>query len=80
MTITEFSLICQQVETLAVGWKELSETCLSLRVLRSEMALCTLRGDPVEPLRRDAIAQLFAQTETRPKTSAASTPGARRGV
>jgi hypothetical protein len=70
MTMTEFSLLCQQVSLLAPSWKELSETCLSLRVLRSEMALCTLRGDPIEPSHRDAVAQLTAETETQKKALA----------
>lgn len=65
MTMTELSLVCQQVSTLAPAWKELSETCLSLRILRSEMALCTLRGDPIDPGRRDAVAQLTAQFEVK---------------
>ena len=63
MTVMELSLVCQQVSTLAPAWKDLSETCLSLRVLRSEMALCTVRGDPVDPARRDAVAQLTAEFE-----------------
>ncbi len=70
MTMTEFSLVCQQVSLLAPSWKELSETCLSLRILRAEMALCTLRGDPIEPSRRDAIAQLITQTEAQKKALA----------
>lgn len=63
MTMIEFSLVCQQAPLLAPAWKELSELCLSLRILRSEMALCTLRGDPIDPERREAVAQLTAQTE-----------------
>ena len=63
MTMTELSLVCQQVSMLAPAWKELSEISLSLRILRSEMALCTLRGDPIEPARRDAVAHLTAQVE-----------------
>ena len=63
MTMIEYSLLCQQVSLLAPLWQEMSELCLSLRILRSEMALCTLRGDPIDPERRDAVAQLTAQTE-----------------
>ena len=63
MTMIEFSLLCQQVSVLAPAWKELSESCLSLRILRSEMALCTLRGDPIDPERRGAVAQLTSQTQ-----------------
>ena len=67
MTVMELSLVCQQVSTLAPAWKDLSETCLSLRVLRSEMALCTVRGDPVDSTRRDAVAHLTAQFEVMKK-------------
>jgi len=63
MTMTELSLVCQQVSTLAPAWKDLSETSLSLRVLRAEMALCTVRGDPVEMSHREVVAQLTAQFE-----------------